>query len=105
MTVHKKGYKAKRDRAILINSYHVMCKDFNIPKQRRLDDAALARLSNEMLYKVNEDMYSQATVKQAKKLAVKMGLLESPWTEFIKRVKSLFKWWRVIYSPEGAQRA
>jgi len=99
------GMKAKRDRAILINSYHVMTKDFRIPKDRRLDDADLARLSNEMLYKLNADIYSQATVKQAKRLAVKMGLLESPWSAFMVRVKSLFKYWRVIYSPQGAARA
>lgn len=106
MKLHEgKTIKAKRDRAVLISSYHVMCKDFRVPKSRRLDDAAIARLSNEMLYKVNADLYSQATVKQAKRLAVKMGLLESPWAAFMGRVKSLFKWWRVIYSPEGAKRA
>jgi hypothetical protein len=82
------GFKAARDRAVLINSYHVMCKDFRIPKDRRLDDADLARLSNEMLFKLNSDLYSQATVKQAKRLAVKMGLLESP----IRRVVSWFKY-------------
>jgi hypothetical protein len=81
-------FKAKRDRAVLIHSYHVMCKDFRIPKDRRLDDADLARLSNEMLFKLNSDLYSQATVKQAKRLAVKMGLLESP----IRRVVSWFKY-------------
>jgi hypothetical protein len=82
--------KSKRDRAVLINSYHVMCKDFRISKDRRVDDAALARLSNEMLFKVNEDLYSQATVKQAKRLAVKMGLLESRAGRIIRAVKSWF---------------
>lgn len=91
MILHKgNGAKAARDRVVLINSYHVMCKDFRIPKDRRLDDA-LARLSNEMLYKLNRDIYSQATVKQAKRLAVKMGLLESPVGGMIRRVKSMFR--------------
>ena len=89
--IHNKGLKAKRDRAVLINSYHVMVRDFRIPKDRRLDDAGLARLSNEMLYKVNADLYSQATVKQAKRLAVKIGLLESPLSGMIRRVKSIFR--------------
>ncbi len=92
MKLHTTGMKAKRDRAILINSYHVMCHDFRVPKARRLDDAALARLSNEMLFKVNEDLYSQATVKQAKRLAVKMGLLESPVHKIIRRVGDWLKY-------------
>ena len=65
MTVHNKGRKADRDRAVLIHSYHVMVKDFRVPKARRLDAAALARLSNEMLYRVNKDLYASATPKQA----------------------------------------
>ncbi len=89
MTLHKgNGAKAARDRAVLINSYHVMCKDFRIPKERRLDDAGIARLSNEMLYKLNKDIYSQTTVKQAKRQAVKMGLLESPWRRIVRLIKS-----------------
>ena len=91
MTVHNKGRKADRDRAVLINSYHVMVKDFRVPKARRLDDARLASMSNEMLLKVNRDIYSQATVKQAKRLAVKMGLVESPWSELVSRVKWYFR--------------
>ena len=102
MTVHNNGFKAARDRAVLINSYHVMVKDFRVPKSRRLDDARLASMSNEMLMKLNKDIYSQATVKQAKRLAVKMGLAESPWSIFLYRFKKLFAWWRVIYSPQGA---
>ena len=92
MKLHNgKTMKAKRDRAVLINSYHVMCHDFRIPKSRRLDDAALARLSNEMLFKVNEDLYSQATVKQAKRLAVKMGLAESKAQRLAAWFKSMFR--------------
>ena len=102
MTVHNNGFKAARDRAVLINSYHVMTRDFRVPRSRRLDDARLASMSNEMLLKLNRDIYSQATVKQAKRLAVKMGLAESPLSIFLYRFKKLFTWWRVIYSPQGA---
>ena len=91
MTVHNKGRKADRDRAVLIHSYHVMVKDFRVPKARRLDDARLASMSNEMLLRVNRDIYSQATVRQAKKLAVKMGLAESPIGGMIRRIKSMFR--------------
>jgi pentose-5-phosphate-3-epimerase len=95
MKVHEKGFKADRDRAVLINSYHVMSKDFNVPRKDRLDAAALARLSNEMLFKVNKDLYSQATVKQARKLAIKMGLAEKPKT-WLNKLISWFK--RVQYA-------
>ena len=91
MTVHNNGFKAARDRAVLINSYHVMVRDFRVPKARRLDDARLASMSNEMLLKLNRDIYSQATVKQARRLAVKMGLAESKWSELVGRVKSMFR--------------
>ena len=90
MKVHNKGFKADRDRAVLINSYHVMCKDFNVPRDKRLDAARLASLSNEMLFKINKDLYSQATVKQARKLAVKMGLVDKPETWF-NRIALWFK--------------
>ncbi|HSW63603.1 MAG TPA: hypothetical protein VLH56_09885, partial [Dissulfurispiraceae bacterium] len=92
MTVHNNGFKAARDRAVLINSYHVMVKDFRVPKARRLDDARLASMSNEMLFKVNKDLYSQATVKQARKLAIKMGLLESPLQRRVRHFTSWFKY-------------
>jgi hypothetical protein len=90
MKVHNKGYKADRERAVLINSYHVMCKDFNVPRRDRLDAAALARLSNDMLFKVNKDLYSQSTVKQARKLAIKMGLAEKPET-WLNKLVNWFK--------------
>jgi len=86
------GMKAARDRAVLINSYHVMCKDFRIPKDRRSRDADLARLSNEILFKLNSDLYSQATVKQAERLAIKMGLLESRSGRIIRLVRSWLKY-------------
>lgn len=91
MTVHNNGFKAARDRAVLINSYHVMTRDFRVPKARRLDDARLASMSNEMLFKVNKDLYSQATVKQAKALAVKMGLEESKAQRLAAWFKSMFR--------------
>ena len=92
MTVHNKGRKADRDRAVLIHSYHVMVKDFRVPKARRLDDARLASMSNEMLLRVNRDIYSQATVRQAEKLAVKMGLAESSAKRIVRRFKDWLKY-------------
>jgi len=96
--IHSRGLKAARDRAVLINSYHVMVKDFRVPKDRRSDDAALARLSNEMLLKLNRDVYSQATVKQAKRLAIKMGLDESETARTWRMLKSKL---RSIFAPNS----
>jgi len=93
MKVHTKGYKGDRDRAVLIHSYKVMCKDFRVPDNRRLNDVDLARLSNKMIYRISADIYSQATVKQAGKLAIKMGLAKKPesWVNkivaFLKRLQ------------------
>ena len=97
MKVHNNGFKAARDRAVLINSYHVMTRDFRVPQSRRLDDARLAAMSNEMLLKVNRDIYSQATVKQAKRLAVKMGLVHKPQSWIGRKITHIqvgFDLWR-----------
>ena len=90
MTVHNKGFKANRDRIVLIHSYNTMCRDFKIPKNQRMKPIDIARISNEMLFKVNKDLYSQATVKQARKLAVKMKLVDKPETWF-SRIADWFK--------------
>lgn len=93
MKVHTHGIKGDRDRAVLIRSYKVMCKDFKIPAKRRLNDVELARLSNKMIYRISADIYAQATPEQAKKLAIKMGLVKKPesWANkivtFLKKVK------------------
>ena len=109
MTVHNKGAKAARDRAILIQSYKVMCKDFKVPRHNTLDAAALARLSNEMLYRVNKDLYASATPKQAQKLAVKMGLVESEtarkWRMFKFKLQSIFTPNRRRFQTKGAMNA
>ena len=85
-----------------------MCVDFKVPRERRLDDARLASMSNEMLMKLNRDIYSQATVKQAKRLAIKMGLAESEGQRIIRRVVSWFKYLghppKTVY-PKGAINA
>jgi hypothetical protein len=82
-----------------------MCVDFHVPQRDRLDTAALARLSNEMIYKITKDMYSQATVKQARRLAIKMGIAESELSRHVRLIKSaikaIFKPTRTV-QPKGA---
>jgi hypothetical protein len=98
MMVHNKGPKAARDRALLVNSYIAMCREFRIPKAKRLNAAEIAGLSNDKLYKVNKDLYAQATVKQAKKLAVKLGLIDKP-ESLLEKIK------RGLYFLKGANHA
>jgi hypothetical protein len=87
MMLHERGRKSERNRAILINIYETMCDEFRVPSLKRLTRADMARMSNEALYRASKDMYSQATVKQANRLAVKMGLAE-PQESWIKRILS-----------------
>jgi hypothetical protein len=90
MTIHEKGVKAERDRAILIHSYETMCNEFRLPASKRLTRADMAKMSNKAIYQASKDVYSQASVKQANRLAVKMGLKESPKMKIIKRIKDWF---------------
>ena len=104
MIVHNKGLKAARDRALLVNSYQVMCREFRIPKAKRLTSLDIARISNEMLYKVNKDLYSQADVKQARRLAVKLGLVEKRET-IIERMVRYIKRRLYFLKMKGAKHA
>lgn len=88
--IHDKGRKAERDRAILINSYETMADEFRLPASKRLTRVDIARMSNTALYQASKDVYSQASVKQAKKLAIKMGLVEKSSRRIIKRIKDWF---------------
>jgi hypothetical protein len=85
-----------------------MCVDFHVPRHARLDTVALARLSNEMIYKITKDMYSQATVKQARRLAIRAGLVESTTQRVVRRVVAWFKYMgkptRTV-QPKGAFNA
>ena len=100
MTLHEKGVKAERDRAILIHGYETMCDEFRLPASKRLTRADMARMSNQALYRASKDVYSQASVKQANRLAVKMGLKPKPESIFI-RIKKWFSTHRI----EEAYRA
>jgi hypothetical protein len=78
MMIHEKGAKAERDRAILINSYESMANEFKLPASKRLSRADMAKMNNQALYRASKDVYSQSSVKQANRLAVKMGLKPKP---------------------------
>jgi hypothetical protein len=90
MTLHEKGVKAERDRAILINSYETMADEFRLPASKRLTRADMARMSNAALYQASKDVYAQAKPKQLVKLAVKMGLVKKP-DSWVNRAVSWFR--------------
>ena len=74
--VHNTGRKAERDRAVLLASYREMCKAFRVPKSRRIHDRDIARMTNAQIYQASKDLYNGATVKQARRLAVRMGVAD-----------------------------
>lgn len=80
MTLHNKGFKGERDRAVLLTSYKAMCKEFRVPKAKQLTPFELTCMTNAQLYTAAKDLYNNTTVKNAKKLAVKMGLADKPIT-------------------------
>lgn len=72
--VHNVGAKADRDRAVILRSYHAMCEEFRIRKSRRLSPREIAAMTNAQLFQASKDLYNGATVKQAKRLARKLGV-------------------------------
>lgn len=102
--VHSTGRKAERDRAVILASYREMCKAFRVPKSRRLSEKDIARMTNAQLYQASKDLYNGATVKQARQLAVRMGVAEKApgiFSRAVSWVQSKVRGFRV----EGGERA
>lgn len=73
--VHNKGRKAEKDRAVLLTSYREMCRVFRVPKSRRLSERDIAIMTNAQVYQASKDLYNGATVKQARRLAERLGVV------------------------------
>ena len=102
--VHNTGRKAERDRAVILASYREMCKAFRVPKSRRLSEKDIARMPNAQLYQASKDLYNGATIKQARRLAVRMGVAEKApgiVSRAVSWVQSKVRGFRV----EGGKRA
>ena len=89
MMIHEKGWKAERDRIILLASYEAMVKELRVPKSKRLSTEAISKLNNTQLYRASKDLYNGTSTKNAARLAVKMGLADKPKT-IIGKVKEFF---------------
>jgi len=74
--VHNVGAKADRDRAVILRSYQTMCEEFRVKKSRRLSPREIAAMTNAQLFQASKDLYNGATVKQARRLAVRMGVAD-----------------------------
>lgn len=72
--VHNVGAKADRDRAVILRSYQTMCEEFRVRKSRRLSPREIAAMTNAQLFQASKDLYNGATVKQAKRLARRLGV-------------------------------
>lgn len=92
MMLHEKGRKAERDRAVLLASYEAMCREFRVPRAKRLTTDQIARMTTVQLYRASKDLYNGTSIKKAARLAVKMGLVEHPksWAE---------RMWRKVTDP------
>lgn len=76
--VHDKGEKADRDRAVILHSYLAMCDEFRVPRARRLSAREIATMTNTQLYQASKDLYNGATIRQATRLAVRLGTMPAP---------------------------
>ena len=72
--VHNKGVKAAKDRAVLLKSYHAMCREFRVPARLRISPKDLASMTNTQLFRATSDVYACATTRQVMKLARRLGV-------------------------------
>jgi len=90
MRLHDKGQKADRDRAVVLHSYQEMCKFFHVPHSARLTPVQLTKMTNTQIYQAGKDLYNGATVAQAHKLAVKLGVYKQGENAIVAWIKALF---------------
>lgn len=76
--IHDRGAKADRDRAVVLRSYLAMCDEFRVPRRMRLTAREIAGMSNSQLYQASKDLYNNASVSQARRLAVRLGMAQPP---------------------------
>lgn len=76
--VHDKGAKGERDRAVILHSYQAMCEEFKVPKDRRLSPRDIATMTTSQLYQASKDLYNGTSIKNAARLARKLGVSKAP---------------------------
>lgn len=90
--LHENGPKGIRDRGHCVQKYDEFCTFFHV---RRIKDAELAKLSNDQIYKLTEDLYNRQPDKKKLRYAQYLGIGRENDTSF-------YWWWRdciQIYKP------
>ncbi|MEI8095890.1 MAG: hypothetical protein WCG80_16900 [Spirochaetales bacterium] len=106
MIIHEKGPKAERDRAAFLSKYYQLTEHFHV---KRLEPAALAKLNNQSLYHLGEDLFNSQSERGKRRFFESQGLLRArplafKWfvrdlLAFYPRAKLWVKAWHVIRSP------
>ena len=95
MIIHQKGWKAERDRIILLNAYTKICLELG---RKPLKEGELLKLSNYALDRLARDVYAGLTAKQTRWLAEVQGSRprsrEFAWRWF----------WRDLTNPQPKRR-
>lgn len=74
MTLHEKGFKGDRDRARLLYSYKQMIKVLRTPSDERITPAQFAHMTNAHIFRACKDIYNNAPLAKANKLAKILGI-------------------------------
>lgn len=81
MKLHDKGYKGQRDRAQVVTKYDELCRVMHV---KPLKPDALAKLSNQDLYRLCEDTYNAQSEKAKIRYSRLLGAIpdQHPWSFF-----------------------
>ena len=90
--LHEKGAKGERDRLQVVKKYDEFCSFFH---HKRMPDSELAKMTNNQVYRLIEDLYNRQPGRKKIKYAQYLGLNRENDTSF--------KWWWLdiihVYKP------
>jgi len=85
--VHDKGAKGERDRAVILHSYYAMCREFRVPRDERLTAREVASMTTSQLYQASKDLYNNSSLRDAQRLARKLGVDKTAPTTLLGRAR------------------
>lgn len=71
MIIHEKGPKAERDRAAGLRRYHQLCE---FTRTKPITGERLAKLNNQQLYRLGDDLYNSLSAKRRRKFTDWLGV-------------------------------
>jgi hypothetical protein len=96
--LHEDGPKGARDREHCVHKYDELCRFFHV---RRIKDSDLAKLRNQQIYKLTEDLYNRQPPRKKIRYAKYLGIGRENDTSFR-------RWWNEcisLYKPNFLGRA